>query len=213
MLDHPHLAVVDITGRIDLRFTRVVYRIDERSRELVELFINEDKQDFWQRLSGTDLEYFSRLTLSTMYSPPSAEVLKRIGTTLTYLDVANVSWKSLPWTTILKEFARLNWLRIEQTKPVYRVEAIMVSEVEQIRRLQEYLLDILPGLAGSLLCLENIELVTSMPMDAGSLVKFLSSQTKQLRLEAKEIHIFITRKTLVDSELDALREMAVVIVI
>lgn len=66
MLDHPHLAVVDITGRIDLRFTRVVYRIDERSRELVELFINEDKQDFWQRLSGTDLEYCSRLTLSTM---------------------------------------------------------------------------------------------------------------------------------------------------
>lgn len=210
-VDHPTLTHVDITGMIDRRLTRIVYKIDSGERKPVELTIHEDHHYFWERLSGIKLECFSRLTLSTMdltYSTFAAEVLQRAGVTLTYLELSNVSWRSLPWARILKAFASLTRLRLEQTKPVYHFTTIIVSDVEQSRRLQESLLDILPGLVGSLLRLEYIELITKMPLDADSLVDFVSSRSEKLGLEARKLQIAVTRATFVESELDALREMA-----
>jgi hypothetical protein len=181
--------------------------------KLLKVEIHGEPGSVWYDLLAGDPSRLTHLTLSntelgTFRQYP--DLFDLMGSSLTHLKVANVSWEIINWDDLFTRLTNLRYLRLEVTIPVIFLLNDFIAVVDQAARLGRALLDKLPTVLNSLTRLSEIKLITTVPVRARGLILFLASRLESVEVEAGQFHVVVSRATFTLSEINSLRGVATV---
>jgi hypothetical protein len=216
--DLPALEIIDLSADTSKRSTRVVFHRDPGHRlndwpKLLKVAIYGELFSVWHNLRTGDPSGLTHLTLSNTELTSSQlymDLFDQMGSSLTYLEVANVYWGTMIWNELFTRLTNLTSLLLEVTKPVTYLPSIVYGEVDQALRLERALLDILPTVVNSLTRLSEIELITNVPVGAGGLIRFIMDRLESAEVEVGRFRVVVSRSTFTPSEIDLLRGVCIV---
>jgi hypothetical protein len=205
----PALEIIDMSADTFRRSTRVIFHRDpvyhpNDSPKLLSL---------WHELHAGDPTRLTHLALSNTgleNSQTYMDLFDLMGSSLTYLHVANVFWGNMIWDELFARLTNLTSLRLELTKPVTHLQSTVSGEVYQASRLESALLDKLPTVVNSLTRLSEIELITNVPVRAGGLIRFIMNRLQSVEVEVGRFRVVVSLSTFTPSEINSLRGICIV---
>jgi F-box-like len=214
----PALEIIDMSADTFRRSTRVIFHRDpvchpNDSPKLLKVAIYGELFSLWHELLAGDPTRLTHLTLSNTgleNSQTYMDLFDLMGSSLTYLHVANVFWGNMMWDELFARLTNLTSLRLELTKPVTHLQSTVSGEVYQASRLESALLDKLPTVVNSLTRLSEIELITNVPVRAGGLIRFIMNRLQSVEAEVGRFRVVVSRSTFTPSEINLLRGVSIV---
>jgi hypothetical protein len=212
------LELIDLSADTSKRFTKAVFHRDPVRDpndwlKLLKVEIHGEPGSVWYDLLAGDPSRLTYLTISntelgTFRQYP--DLFDLMGSSLTHLKVANVSWEIINWDDLFTRLTNLRYLRLEVTIPVIFLLNDFIAAVDQAACLGRALLDKLPTVVNSLTRLSEIELITTVPIRARGLILFLASRLESVEVEAGQFRVVVSRPTFTPSEINSLRGVATV---